>query len=143
MPPPPPPPSTPEAACLALYWLQLVVVALAFPLSVAYILERRSRCRLLCSRVRSDVQGMAAAARREAVRFLPRSALRRAHSEPAGGTPSWRSKLRKASGQALQSVETVLPYTAATLLSWQACSVVWLACVAAAEWQSHTLADAP
>ena len=129
LPEPPSGPSTPLSACIALQWMQLLVLGFGLPTVLLLHWETRSRRLLLKTLLHSNEPGL----RREARQVARGWALLEAsppHERAAAVTLASSGPRRRAISA---SVAAVTPYLAAAVLAWQGGSVAWALCVAAAD----------
>ena len=130
LPEPPSGPSTPLGACIALQWMQLLVLGFGLPTVLLQRSEARSRCLLLKTVLHSNGAGLREEARQEVARgwALPEASppYERAAAVTLASSGAQRRALSAAAAAAT-------PYLAAAVLAWQGGSVAWALCVAAAD----------
>ena len=141
LPEPPSGPSTPLGACIALQWMQLLVLGFGLPTVLLQRSEARSRRLLLGSVLHCDDPGLRREARQEvahgwALPERPPPHERAAAVTLASGS-SWHRALSASCSSRRQTLSAraaaVTPYLAAAVLAWQGGSVAWALCVVAAD----------
>ena len=131
LPQPPSGPSTPLSACIALQWMQLLVLGFGLPTLLLFRVEASSRRLLLKSLLHSNEPGLRDEARKEVARgwALPEPPPPRTSAAATAGLRPGGARL-----QALRiRTASALPYAAVVVLAWQGGSVAWALCVAAAD----------